>query len=588
MAASPTPSYDDPFTAREALQACEGTIDTTALHDRPLRVLERDEKGIFQTVPYRGQPYVAVSYCWPGDQSFRRLCSSNEPTMVITADGLASSQHFSLFISRTVQSYNPTMAVWLDFYCIDQANREEKMAQVAVMHRIYTRAESTLVMLEDVTLAPEELSVLTTSKPSARSNVLVRRILSARWFSRAWCSQELVMSRRVFLCMHDTSREGYSIKVPSDTLWHWVDALRSRDPSIPFFSTPRGSLPDTVFAKSTCAWALGLVHKLGCSDEYDKASLVCNLVRLTYRFASRPTAFGARSPTVYPNVLKMINTIALQRRDYSLLLVNHGLHNPLRGNLGFGWAGQPIDNDAASLAWASKDFQVTKDPDIRLESRGLIARGCLARVTREHVWEIHRDCTGLLLTVDGYTRAVFLRTRVHASWTWSLNSRHLQDLMVALASVDGHGWDDASCHARVVFAYLLAEDYELQPDPISGDLRAPARLYLGDTLSLKHIAAAMAFIWRPSGLAVFSTVHLSDGSVLLVSGNASDLTGRLLFQPYVVRPKLFSPPIVLTANSMVLENTPSLDGAYRCIGCVRGLGMISDAPGHGAQTVCVF
>ncbi|KAI0351735.1 HET-domain-containing protein [Trametes cingulata] len=588
MAAPPKLCCKTPFTVKETLQACEGTIVTDAIQGRPLRVLECDRQGAFQVVPYQGQPYIAISYCWP-DQTFHKLNTSNEPTSVITAGILAPSQHFSLFISRAVHSHDSTLAVWLDFHCINQSDEEEKMTQVAVMHRIYTGAKTTLVMLEDIALSPEELVVLTTSKTSSRSSALIRRILSARWFSRAWCSQELILSRRVFICMHDTSREKYYIKFPSDTFWHWVDALRTRNPSIPFFSTPRGSLPDIVFAKSTCAWALGLVHKLGCSDEYDKASLVCNLVRLTYRFASRPSAFKDLSPALYPNVLKMVNVIALQRHDYSLLLVNHGRHNPLRGFLGFGWAGQPIDGDAASLAWASKDFQVAKDPGIRLESRGLIARGCLALVTREHTWEIHRDCTGLHLTVEGYTRTLFFRTRVHASWTWTLDARHLQDVITALASVDRHGWEDASHHARIVFAYLLSEDYELQPDPIPGDLRALARTYLGETSSnLKHIATAMGFIWRYPGLAMFSTVALSDGSVLLVSGNASpDLTGRLLFQPYVVRPKLFSPPTVLTANSMVLEKRPSSRGVYRCIGCVRGLGMLSDVSGHAAQTVCV-
>lgn len=123
---------------------------------------------------------------------------------------------------------------------------------------------------------------------------------------------------------------------------------------------------------------------------------------------------------------------------------------------------------------------------------------------------------------------------------------------------------------------------------------------------LDSIAVAMSFLRRqdpasPDLLFLFGTIVVEDplSSVLLASGNINpqDMKGKLLFQPWVVRPKLFSPPYVLTANSMVLDNQPvsrkrfswissCFTGdalvdkpandvlTYNCIGCVRGLGMV--------------
>ena len=148
--------------------------------------------------------------------------------------------------------------------------------------------------------------------------------------------------------------------------------------------------------------------------------------------------------------------------------------------------------------------------------------------------------------------------------------------------------------------YLLEhEDYILQPEPIQGDLSLLVTQILAEVPGrLTHIARALRFLRRGQSRVdiTFSTVLLAEGSVLLVSGNGTDppadadhdghrretaggkLRGRLLFQPFVTRPKMFSPPTVMTANSMILEDKDA-DGVHRCVGCVRGLGMIFEYVG---------
>ena len=146
---------------------------------------------------------------------------------------------------------------------------------------------------------------------------------------------------------------------------------------------------------------------------------------------------------------------------------------------------------------------------------------------------------------------------------------------------------DVSHHARVVIAYLLAEpDYHDQPEPVVGDTASLLQDLLGEVAtSFRDIARAMAFIWRDDVNASFSTVRTSDGCILLVSGNVrgGELRGKTLFQPFVIRPKRFSAPWVLTANSLVLESESLQDWTFRCVGGVRGLGMISESAQDGER-----
>ncbi|KAM5539223.1 hypothetical protein V8D89_007096 [Ganoderma adspersum] len=592
-----------PFSLSDTLKACEGAPGQGDLEDKPLRVLVLQAGDTaYDLVKYTGQPFAAISYSWPGDPSWVRLGTSNASSVVRTPTGSIPSTHFSRFIARSCAAYNAgtQRAVWLDYHCINQSDDVEKTAQVAIFQKIYARSETTLIMLEDVGLTSEEFAALLKSNLQATEGTaaLVSRILAARWFSRAWCSQELVLSRKAIFFLHNTSTSEDAHRIDSDRLWHCIEIARRHDSSIASYSQPRGSVRDELVSKNT-SWALRIVQPLGCSDQYDKLSLVCNLIRFVYRFTARPGAFGAppeSAGTVNLNVLKIVNVMAIVHREFSLLAANHGPKNPLQGELGFGWAGVPVPGDGYSDVWVPKDYEVARDPDVRVHGDGLFLRGIVAEVVREVVWEVARDGSGLHVTIDGETCSVAVgEFTSNESWTWSAESVGLRDLLTGLAGIAHSNVHSvgALSHARIALAYVLADpDYQFQPEPITGDVASLVQGILGEAVGqMKHIAAALKFIHRAGGRLSFSTVLLSEGSVLLVSGNApqGQLRGRLLFQPFVVRPKLFSPPMAMTANSMVLDSTP-LDGPkamYRCVGCVRGLGMALETPENAARRLRV-
>ncbi|TBU44314.1 hypothetical protein BD309DRAFT_958691 [Dichomitus squalens] len=587
-----TASPLQPFSIHDTLLACEGERGEGSLNDKPLRVLAlRHDNATYELVAYTGQPFVAVSYPWPGADTFERMGSSHTSTVVHTPGGPVTSNHFSQFIARNCQAYNAGSSrdVWIDYHCINQDDTDEKMAQVAILQLIYARSDITLIMLEDVALSSEEMAILLSNKATDQIATMVRRIIAARWFTRAWCSQELFLSRRAVFFLHNSSSPGEAHRIDSDSLWQCVEIARRRDSSIPLFSLSRGSVQDRAVSKNT-SWALRIVHPLECSDGYDKLSLVCNLLRHVYQFKARPTALPARGHSlpgslarvVQLNVLKMVNVMAIARGEYSLLTTNHGSDNPLHGLLGFGWAGVPIHGDKCSDNWFQKDYEVARDPDVAIDGGSLHIRGILVEIIREHHWKVVRDGAGLRAAVDGRSLEFCQEFPTNESWTWSAERLRLRDLMTMLAAFAHSDSTSAevSLQARIVLAYVLESpgDYQFQPEPVPGDVESLVREIVGEAIGrLHYMASALQFIHDPDGQMSFSTILLSEGSVLLVKGNAPQgcLAGQLLFQPFVTRPKLFSPPMAMTANSMVLDKGPLVrpKETYQCIGCVRGLGM---------------
>ncbi|OBZ66325.1 hypothetical protein A0H81_13858 [Grifola frondosa] len=547
------------------------------MNDKPLRLMVSNDDGSqYHVVPFAGQPYIAISYCWPGD--WTRLYSSQKTVNIATQKGLVSSSHFSQFAKAAVQHYNKNLAVWMDQHCIDQSNMEEKYDQVAILQRIYFKAHTVLILLEDVQLRLQDLQILHRHKATDEFISVVRSLLKARWFSRAWCSQESVLSARPTICVHQAGQTDKPLTFTADDLWGWIDIARFRDASIPRYSSPRGSIPDSQWATSmmakTSAWAFGIVYQMGCSNQYDKAALTLNLLRHIFRFNALPEAFGHNESVVIANVVKMVNLMAIQRGDFSFLLVNHGLQN-VRCDFGFGWAGVPIVGDRTSEMWSRKDYDVGRDADITFDATSLVARGVISRIARQHIWRIRRDSDGLHVCVDGEERLVDTDWLPHTSMY--ANNRHvvfLRDLLCALEAFDHQGVAEKDVYATTVYAYLLEEDYREQPNPFFGDMKEDMKQTFATFTQWENLAYALEFIPRDGG-GCFSTVLLDDRkTVLVVSGNVEDLREKTIFQPHIIRPKLFSPPMVLTVNTMVLE--PLSDGLYQCSGGLRGFGLIAE------------
>ena len=162
----------------------------------PLRLLcERSEP--LQLGSPRLKSYIALSYCWHGPDWTVADCLDRPemgwPISTPMVHGLLN------------QRKSPDEGVWIDQCCINQRNPSDKQLIIGSMDLIYRSARMVVVLLEDVSISEAEEALLEEVrvewKPQKEDlDVLARivlRILSARWFRRAWCSHELQLSNDV-------------------------------------------------------------------------------------------------------------------------------------------------------------------------------------------------------------------------------------------------------------------------------------------------------------------------------------------------------------------------------------------------------
>jgi Heterokaryon incompatibility protein (HET) len=146
--------------------------------------------------------FIALSYCWH-NQNWTPApgCQPLEGWPI-------SSMMLQALLN---QRQSPDEGIWIDACCIDQSNETEKMHAVGSMEVVYKSARLVVIILEDVYLHEIEADeVRMVSAEDQNRNFSIRslpslshglpRILSSRWFTRAWCSHEFQLgSNSLFL-----------------------------------------------------------------------------------------------------------------------------------------------------------------------------------------------------------------------------------------------------------------------------------------------------------------------------------------------------------------------------------------------------
>jgi hypothetical protein len=133
--------------------------------------------------------YTALSYVW-GDPN---------DTRSIWIDGIPFPTTINLFSAlRDLRHENSALLVWADAICINQIDDKEKLGQIAIMGKIYSMAEHTVIYLGPLEAknADELNSWASTDFHESRlSSGLADLVLSQPWFRRVWVFQELVFSK---------------------------------------------------------------------------------------------------------------------------------------------------------------------------------------------------------------------------------------------------------------------------------------------------------------------------------------------------------------------------------------------------------
>ncbi len=250
--------------------AGEFRLKETALSGFPFRLLCSPDAR--QDVP----SYLVLSYCWRGGdwQAVDNTPAAPWP--------LCRPMVEEVLKRRTSHDEG----VWIDVPCINQEDEDEKRLAIGSMDVVYRAARQLLVVLEDVQLdAVEQAATMKYSQILHRLAVpglgagifdllanefdpseaeytaiiaLFRRILSARWFSRTWCTHEIRIrpnerhsQRTLFLMFGST---GEVLCLAGRFLFIFAYLLRSEDKNeerrLKIFphrtKLPRISMPDSA------------------------------------------------------------------------------------------------------------------------------------------------------------------------------------------------------------------------------------------------------------------------------------------------------------------------------------------------------
>jgi hypothetical protein len=196
-------------------------VKTTLITGCPFRVMTWRSPKQSETVV---NDFIAVSYCWRSDDW--KAATDSDPM-----DGWPFPRQM---VSAIIQC-RPTSnsGIWLDQICITQGDDQEKSMAVACMDIVYNTAKRVLIILEDVELSDHEISLIEKYEQNMDetgfaydddsiveieqledvARVLLK-ILTSRWFTRAWCAHEFHSSSRAsrtstckFLCYRSHSTQ---------------------------------------------------------------------------------------------------------------------------------------------------------------------------------------------------------------------------------------------------------------------------------------------------------------------------------------------------------------------------------------------
>lgn len=189
-------------------------------------VLDCETNPVSRLRPEASIPYLALSYVW---------------------GSLASPESFSPIImdAITVTKRLGYRYLWVDQYCIDQADEREKMSQISQMDAIYHNADITIIAsasqnqqdgLPGVSCPrtrnpdpPILMGNLKFTKAFPDPGIEIR---NSKWATRGWTFQEAVLSRRRLFFMKDQvyyecegMNQEESVKL-NRTKIKWADKLR--------------------------------------------------------------------------------------------------------------------------------------------------------------------------------------------------------------------------------------------------------------------------------------------------------------------------------------------------------------------------
>lgn len=151
------------------------------------------------------ESFIVLSYTW---HSPAWKPHSSVTPFSQDANGPLTPAIWSAFLAQ-LQDHE---SFWVDQLCINQFSESEKIAAIAYMDIVFQSARMVVIALEDVAISSTDAELMftfakaqgswsqTSESDRRKLSLAFKEIVAARWFDRAWCLHEfLVSSRHVFL-----------------------------------------------------------------------------------------------------------------------------------------------------------------------------------------------------------------------------------------------------------------------------------------------------------------------------------------------------------------------------------------------------
>ncbi|RDW56747.1 hypothetical protein BP6252_13970 [Coleophoma cylindrospora] len=179
-------------------------LKATAVSKAPFRLVKSATIGSNHHISNSPDSYIALSYCWHNHNwvvQDRSDESKSKGSIPISP---------ALFKALLEERISDDEGIWIDQLCINQSDETEKALAIGSMDVVYRHARIVVVVLEDIILDKfdeDALRMLMETfhrgakwvyrehlEVSRQLTRLVWKIFSARWFTRAWCGHELLVS----------------------------------------------------------------------------------------------------------------------------------------------------------------------------------------------------------------------------------------------------------------------------------------------------------------------------------------------------------------------------------------------------------
>ncbi|KAK3320284.1 heterokaryon incompatibility protein-domain-containing protein, partial [Cercophora scortea] len=364
--------------------------------------------------------FIAVSYCWHYAEHWPLA-----PAATPIAPGWEISQPMVDAVMGL--RVNADEGVWLDKLCINQNDETDKILHIGAMDTVYRSARRIVILLEDIQLdREEETAALAYSamyadmvkqvkeqelegqakadfifqflpreeakyREERRDDVLAggkafaKKLLAARWFSRAWCAHEsrvahhhrIKDSERIplFLCYgHDGSVLSFEFRFMFFLAMHlsdsepevnlvgtaYMDALNDPNPTSlrQLWWRIQRLLPDN--AQVSAMQHLVSIVSFGCFNKGDLISIALNTAQIPLFF---------RGDVEFEDDVLWIFSVLMLAAGDVVPLVLHGVKLRM------------VDADGKkTISWMSRPFQGALD-----DSLPIAAQNTITSVTREYI-----------------------------------------------------------------------------------------------------------------------------------------------------------------------------------------------------------